>query len=98
MQNKTGMQLLKRETCLDIPHAHTLVQRRRQNEVIPGVKAGGHDVVVVAGKHLGEGRWVLSAGAALKLVNVARTDMQLRFCQFHMRIVWSSDALTIHGC
>ena len=35
--------------CLYVPHAHTLVEGGGEHEVVPGVEAGRHDVVVVAG-------------------------------------------------
>lgn len=38
--------------CLNVPHAHALVKRGGEHEVVPRVEAGRHDVVVVACEHL----------------------------------------------
>eukprot|EP00955_Chlamydomonas_euryale_P057079 356656-Chlamydomonas_euryale.AAC.5 len=35
----------------DVPHAHRLVERRGDHEVLLGVKARAHDIVVVASQH-----------------------------------------------
>ena len=53
--------------------------------------------MVVSRQHLKKQRYLMRK-KGVEVRGGVRTDMQLRFCQFQMRMVWSSDALTIQGC
>jgi len=75
-----------------IPHTNGLVKGGRNNEILLGVELGTHDVVVVA-CHCAD--WYCVSIQPRRMASM--TLRKERFCQFHIRIVWSSLALTIQG-
>jgi hypothetical protein len=66
----------------DVPHAHRLIERRRDDEILLEVEVGAHDVVVVARQH-GDADARLPVPDANRLVVAGRQNPRILVVKLH---------------